>query len=41
MKKREKKRNLIDQLTTHCHLAPMAYDSAHPIPKGLLIKTMP
>jgi len=40
-KKERKKRNLNDQLTTHRHLAPMAYHSAHPIPKGLFIKTVP
>jgi hypothetical protein len=40
-KETKKKTNLIDQLTIQRHLAPMAYQSAHPIPKSLFIKTMP
>jgi hypothetical protein len=39
--KRKKKGNLTDQLTIQRHLAPMAYQSAHPIPKGLFITAMP
>ena len=37
----KEKRNFIALLTTHPHLAPMAYHSAHPNPKDLFIKTMP
>jgi hypothetical protein len=39
--KRKKEEKKFDQLTTHRLLVPMAYHSAHTIPKGLFIKTVP
>lgn len=40
--KRRKEESKFDwPTTTHRHLAPMTYHSAHPISKGLFIKTVP